>query len=43
MSFPDISAALSAAMPELRGRLKANAPLSEITWFRTGGPAQILF
>jgi len=43
VSFPDISAALSAAMPELRGRLKANAPLSEITWFRTGGPAQILF
>ena len=27
-------------MPDLRGRLTANAPLSDITWFRVGGPAQ---
>lgn len=30
-------------MPDLRGRLLANAPLSDITWFRIGGPAQVLF
>jgi UDP-N-acetylmuramate dehydrogenase len=41
--FEDISADLSAIMPELRGRLTANAPLAGITWFRVGGPAQVLF
>ncbi len=34
---------LSANLPELKGRLKPNAALSEITWFRVGGPAQMLF
>lgn len=43
MSFPDITGDLKARMPDLRGRLTANAPLSEITWFRVGGPAQALF
>ncbi|MBA4132522.1 MAG: UDP-N-acetylenolpyruvoylglucosamine reductase [Hyphomicrobium sp.] len=43
MSFPDITGDLKARMPDLRGRLTANAPLSEITWFRVGGPAQVLF
>jgi UDP-N-acetylmuramate dehydrogenase len=41
--FPDITADLRAAMPELRGRLTANAPMADITWFRAGGPAQVLF
>ncbi len=41
--FEDHLATFEAALPDLRGRLKANAPLSEITWFRVGGPAQILF
>jgi UDP-N-acetylmuramate dehydrogenase len=27
----------------LRGRLSANAPLAPYTWFRVGGPAQVLF
>lgn len=36
-------ARLEPLMPDLRGRLKANAPMSEITWFRTGGPAELLF
>ncbi|WP_306117816.1 MULTISPECIES: UDP-N-acetylmuramate dehydrogenase [unclassified Roseitalea] len=36
-------ARLAPAMPDVRGRLKPNAPMSEITWFRTGGPAEILF
>lgn len=43
MSFPDITGDLTARMPELRGRLTPNAPLSDITWFRVGGPAQVLF
>ena len=43
MTFADLSDALNAAMPELRGRLKTNAQLSEITWFRVGGPAQVMF
>ncbi len=43
MSFPDISAQLAALAPDLRGRLSANEPLAPFTWFRVGGPAQILF
>jgi UDP-N-acetylmuramate dehydrogenase len=42
-AFPDITLDLKAAMPELRGRLLANQSLAELTWFRVGGPAQILF
>jgi UDP-N-acetylmuramate dehydrogenase len=30
-------------MPGLRGRLMSNQPLKEFTWFRVGGPAQVLF
>src|ERR1700733_3662829 len=30
-------------MPELRGRVLANQSLAELTWFRVGGPAQLLF
>jgi len=43
MTFPDITSDLKAAMPELRGRLLANQSLAELTWFRVGGPAQVLF
>ncbi|MGC0393494.1 hypothetical protein ABIF91_005880 [Bradyrhizobium sp. USDA 241] len=43
MSFPDITPDLKAAMPDLRGRLLANQSLAELTWFRVGGPAQVLF
>jgi UDP-N-acetylmuramate dehydrogenase len=43
VSFPDITPELKAAMPELRGRLLANQSLAELTWFRVGGPAQVLF
>jgi UDP-N-acetylmuramate dehydrogenase len=43
MRFPDIVAELGAMMPELRGRLMANQSLAELTWFRAGGPAQVLF
>ncbi|MET0277103.1 MAG: UDP-N-acetylmuramate dehydrogenase [Pseudorhodoplanes sp.] len=43
MTFPDISSDLKSRMPELRGRLLANQPLAELTWFRVGGPAQVMF
>jgi UDP-N-acetylmuramate dehydrogenase len=43
MTFPDITPELKAAMPRLRGRLLANQSLAELTWFRVGGPAQVLF
>ncbi len=42
-TFADVTADLRAAMRDLRGRLTANASLSDITWFRVGGPAQVLF
>lgn len=41
--FPDITGELIAATPDLRGRLSANASLADVTWFRVGGPAQVLF
>jgi UDP-N-acetylmuramate dehydrogenase len=30
-------------LPKVRGRLTANAPLGAQTWFRVGGPAEVLF
>ncbi|MDR3424899.1 MAG: UDP-N-acetylmuramate dehydrogenase [Alphaproteobacteria bacterium] len=30
-------------LPEARGRLVANAPLAEQTWFRVGGSAEVLY
>ncbi len=30
-------------LPKVRGRLTADAPLAHITWFRVGGPAEVLF
>ena len=43
MSFEDLGPHFAALMPDVRGRLTANAPLAPYTWFRVGGPAQILF
>jgi UDP-N-acetylmuramate dehydrogenase len=43
MPFPDLAAVVREAAPDLRGRLLANQPLAELTWFRVGGPAQLLF
>jgi UDP-N-acetylmuramate dehydrogenase len=34
---------LTTCMPALRGKLLADQPLAELTWFRVGGPAQALF
>lgn len=39
----DLASDLGARLPELRGRLTANASLADITWFRVGGPADVLF
>jgi UDP-N-acetylmuramate dehydrogenase len=41
--FRDMTAELRSAMPELRGKLDANAPTAPLSWFRTGGPAQVLY
>ena len=30
-------------LPPVRGRLTAEAPLAPVTWFRVGGPAEVLF
>jgi len=43
VAFPDITPDLKTAMPQLRGRLLANESLAPLTWFRVGGPAQVLF
>jgi UDP-N-acetylmuramate dehydrogenase len=43
MSFPDITTDLRSRVPNLHGRLLANQPLGEFTWFRVGGPAQAFF
>lgn len=43
MSFPDLTPELSHLMPALRGRLTANQPMAPFTWFRVGGPAQLMF
>src|SRR3984957_1767977 len=43
MTFPDLVALVKNNMPTLRGRLIANQSLAELTWFRVGGPAQLLF
>jgi UDP-N-acetylmuramate dehydrogenase len=34
---------IAALAPDLRGRLTADAPLAPFTWFRVGGPAEVLF
>ena len=41
--FPDITLDLKDQAPDLRGRLTPNASLADVTWFRVGGPAQVLF
>lgn len=34
---------LVARLPETHGRLLTRVPLAELTWFRVGGPADVLF
>ena len=30
-------------LPEVRGRVRENTPLSKVTWFQVGGPADVMF
>jgi UDP-N-acetylmuramate dehydrogenase len=39
----DLESRLVVSLPELRGRLKAEASLKDLTWFRAGGPAEVLY
>jgi UDP-N-acetylmuramate dehydrogenase len=41
--LPDIAPKLRLQMPQLRGSLVGNVPMAPLSWFRTGGPAQVLF
>lgn len=34
---------LGNSLPAVRGKFEVNAPLDKLTWFRVGGPADILF
>jgi len=34
---------LIARLPAVRGRYSENAPLGPVTWFRVGGPAEVMF
>jgi UDP-N-acetylmuramate dehydrogenase len=42
MAGATLAERLRAAVPGLRGRLTANAPLAHLTWFRVGGPAEVM-
>lgn len=35
--------ALVKRLPQVKGRIEANAPLADLTWFRAGGSAEVLF
>jgi UDP-N-acetylmuramate dehydrogenase len=43
MAYPDLLPTLQPWVGEVRGRLTPNQLLSEISWFRVGGPAQLFF
>ncbi|MBL1148295.1 MAG: UDP-N-acetylmuramate dehydrogenase [Pseudomonadota bacterium] len=40
---PSNTMALIDRLPETRGKLRENVPLAPLTWFRVGGPAEVLF
>lgn len=41
--FEDIVPAIRELAPGLKGALEANAPGAPLSWFRTGGPIQVLY
>ncbi|WP_306142969.1 UDP-N-acetylmuramate dehydrogenase [Roseibium sp. MMSF_3412] len=43
MSFPDLLETYPGLDEGIRGKLTTNQPMSAVTWFRTGGPAQLMF
>ena len=40
---PRCAQRLIERLPPVRGRLTENAPLAPLTWFRVGGPAEVMF
>ena len=34
---------LMERLPPVRGRLRSCVPLAQVTWFRVGGPAEVMF
>ena len=34
---------LMAGLPAVRGRMRSCVPLAQVTWFRVGGPAEVMF
>ena len=43
MATADGKEQLVDRLPKVRGRISENAPLARFTWFRVGGPAEVLF
>lgn len=43
MTYPDLLPQFADWIDEVRGRLVPNQLMSEISWFRVGGPVQLLF
>jgi UDP-N-acetylmuramate dehydrogenase len=43
MALARAAGRLIERLPAVRGRLTENAPLAPITWFRVGGPAEVMF
>ncbi|MBN8941663.1 MAG: UDP-N-acetylmuramate dehydrogenase [Rhizobiales bacterium] len=43
MAFEDLTPIVRALVPGLQGQITANASMKPFSWFRTGGPAQLLF
>jgi len=43
MAKPEFHTDLIDRLPVVRGRLTENAPIGQTTWFRVGGPAEVLF
>lgn len=43
MAARKMTAGLIDRLPPVRGRMRQDAPLAPFTWFRVGGPAEILF
>ncbi|MEO1066382.1 MAG: UDP-N-acetylmuramate dehydrogenase [Pseudomonadota bacterium] len=43
MAFQDLLPDFAPWISDVRGRLTPNADMSKVTWFRVGGPAQLMF
>ena len=38
-----VETTLTDRLPKVRGRYRENAPLAGVTWFRVGGPAEVVY